>query len=485
MAYWKTEDQCSMCKQTSSIEGDDLLMFGEWMTSKDRYKDLTIHYYCLLLSTNLLQNGNDASGILGFLFRDIRREIADATKRICKYCSKSSATIGCKICKEYFHITCGHLNECLFQFVGEFNSYCHACLPLNDYQQQLMNSKCSGDHAVCFICTKRMYNYHPKNWIYAECCKNGFVHNLCMQKYALSAGYYLKCIWCKSGEFRDAVKLQGIFVPDRDAKWELEPNAYRDLHCGYNRCDMTKCNCPRGREYVEYIEGRKWFLTLCKLCGSFGAHNPTCIPGFENSKEKVEDFKCDRCLTIEHSLCLSPKTEESINGLFDASLYISKAQINPPSPFLLHGNSEFSDDSTSSMVTVIFSQNNNNGKSVPDEVTDTYGLVENIDEPVQALTSGMDRLCCDPNDDENVDLDIDEMQSDDEFLILDMYEFTDSLDCLAKVKVKVKLNDARFAGKTLDEIKCSKNLINAEDIVERSDDLSIINEFDKIIDALK
>uniref|UniRef100_A0A1A9Z5Y7 PHD-type domain-containing protein n=1 Tax=Glossina pallidipes TaxID=7398 RepID=A0A1A9Z5Y7_GLOPL len=476
MALWKKEDQCSMCKQTSSTEGEDILIFGEWMTGKD----LTIHYYCLLLSTNLPQKGNDASGILGFLFRDIRREIADATKRICKYCSRSSATISCKTCREYFHITCGHLNECLFQFVGEFNSYCHACLPLNDYQQQLMSSKCLGDHTVCYICTKRMYNYHPKNWIYAECCKNGFVHNLCMQKYALSAGYYLKCIWCKSGEFRDAVKLQGIFVPDRDAKWELEPHAYRDLHCGYNRCDMKECKCPKGREYVEHIEGRKWFLTLCKLCGSFGAHNPTCIPGLENSKEKVEDFKCDMCLTIERSLDLSSNTEETVNELFDASLYINKTRIKPQLPYPLHENLEFSDDSTSSMVTVIFSQNRNR-ESFPDAVTDSNGSVENIEEPVQALTSGMDRLCCDPND-ENVDLDVDEMQVDDEFLIFDMYEFTDSLDCLAKVKVKVKVNDARFVGKTLDEIKSSKNLINVQDIVERSGDLSIIKEFDEIID---
>ncbi|KAI9586137.1 hypothetical protein GQX74_001984 [Glossina fuscipes] len=480
MAHWKKENQCSMCKQTSSIEGDDVLIFGEWMTSKD----LTIHYYCLLLSTNIPQNGNDASGILGFLFRDIRREIAEATKRICKYCSKSSATIGCKICKEYFHITCGHLNECLFQFVGEFNSYCHACLPLNDYQQQLMNSKCSGDHTVCFICTKRMYNYHPKNWIYAECCKNGFVHNLCMQKYALSAGYYLKCIWCKDGEFRDAVKLQGIFVPDRDAKWELEPNAYKDLHCGYNRCDMKKCKCPRGREYVEYIEGRKWFLSLCKLCGSFGAHNPTCIPGFESSKEKVEDFKCDMCLAIERSLDLTSNTGETVNELFDTSLYINKTRIKPQSPFLLHENAEFSDESTSSMVTVILSQKTKR-KNVPVVVTDSNGLVDNIEEPVQALTSGTDRLCGETYD-ESVEMRADEMQLDDGFLIFDMYEFTDSLDCSAKVKVKVKLNDARFAGKTLDEIKRSNNLINMEDIVERSDDLSIIQEFDEIIDnALK
>uniref|UniRef100_A0A1A9VI69 PHD-type domain-containing protein n=1 Tax=Glossina austeni TaxID=7395 RepID=A0A1A9VI69_GLOAU len=479
MAHWKKENQCTICKQTSSIDGDDILVFGEWMTGKD----LTVHYYCLLLSTNLPQNGNDASGILGFLFRDIRREIADATKRICKYCSSSSATIGCKTCKEYFHITCGHLNECLFQFVGEFNSYCHACLPLNDYQQQLMNYKCLGDHTVCYICTKRMYNYHPKNWIYAECCKNGFVHNLCMQKYALSAGYYLKCIWCKSGEFRDAVKLQGIFVPDREAKWELEPNAYRDLHSGYSRCDMKKCKCPKGRDYVEYIEGRKWFLTLCKLCGSFGAHNPTCIPGFESSKKKVEDFKCDMCLTIERSLGLSSNTEETTNELFDTSLYINKSPNKSQSPFLLHENAEFSDDSTSSVITVISSQNSNRKRveAKPDVVADSNGLVDNIEEPVQVLTSDTDWLCGETYD-ERVKLDVDEMQLDDGFLIFDMYEFTDSLDCLAKVKVKVKVNNARFAGKTLNEIKCSKNLINIEDIVERSDDLSIIKEFDEIID---
>uniref|UniRef100_A0A1A9WL13 PHD-type domain-containing protein n=1 Tax=Glossina brevipalpis TaxID=37001 RepID=A0A1A9WL13_9MUSC len=458
------ENRCSICNQNSSIEGDDILIFGEWITSKD----LTIHYYCLLLSTNLPQNGNDASGILGFLFRDIRREIAVATKRKCKYCLKANATIGCKTCNEYFHLTCGYLNECLFQFGGEFNSYCHICLPLDDYQKQLVKTKRLNDHTVCYICAKRMSNYNPRDWIYATCCQRGFVHNFCMQRYALNAGYYLKCIWCKSMQFRDAVKFQGIFVPDRDAKWELEPDAYKELHCGYNRCDMKKCNSPRGREYTK---GRKWFLSLCQLCGSFAVHNPSCIPGFENSKERVEDFKCDTCLEIERDIDLRSSKEKSYNELFDATLYVRKTQDRRRS--LLHESMEFSEDSMSSMITVIPSQNNN-GENDPPVVPDTMDLNENTAECIQAQLY-------DECDNENVDENNDKIQKDEEFLILNLYEFNKAHDCLAEVKVKLNPNDPRFAGKTVDEIKRSNNLVTAEDVIERISNPSILKEFDEII----
>ena len=173
-----------------------------------------------------------------------------AKKRKCKYCFEPCATIRCCKCKEYFHLTCGHTSKCLSQFVAEFKSYCHACAPVDPLQMDLLSRKSTQTNELCYICAQVM-GPNPKRWIYAKCCGNGFTHSKCMKIYALSAGYYLTCIWCKDKSFREDVKYQGVFVPDRDANWEREKGAFRDLHRVRHRCDMEVCNCPKGRDYTN------------------------------------------------------------------------------------------------------------------------------------------------------------------------------------------------------------------------------------------
>lgn len=204
------------------------------------------------------QKGEDHSGILGFLLRDIRHEIALAKKRKCKYCSEMSASVRCCKCKEYFHLVCGHTSKCLSEFVGEFKSYCHSCVPEDKYLNELFTRKPPKSTELCFICTEVM-GTNPKSWIYAKCCGNGFTHARCMKSYALSAGYYLKCIWCKDKQFREDIKFQGVFVPDREANWEKK-GSYGELYGGHKRCDMEVCNCPKGR---NYINGKLIYYTEC------------------------------------------------------------------------------------------------------------------------------------------------------------------------------------------------------------------------------
>lgn len=277
-----------------------------------------------LLSTNLPQNGTDTGGLLGYLIRDIRYEIKAATQRKCFYCKKTNASIQCHKCQKYFHLICGYTNECLFQFIDYFYSYCDSCIELDDYQKMCKKNIGAKEYARCHICTRRLCNYSPLRWIYAPCCGKGFVHSICLQKYALNAGYYLRCIWCKNDKFRELVKLQGVFVPDRDAIWEREKDAYKDLHRGHQSCNMVVCNCPRGRNYSSTP---RWSLILCKLCGSFGAHNPNCIPGKENSKSKVDSFTCDACSSVEQNLSLTNRNlsleEDNLNYL-SHSLIVQK-----------------------------------------------------------------------------------------------------------------------------------------------------------------
>jgi len=109
---------------------------------------------------------------------------------------------------------------------------------------------------------------------YGDCCRRGFAHKSCMRRYALTSGYYLCCIWCRSKSFRDSIRLQSVFVPDRDAMWEKQRNAYRELHDRNLRCGESNCLCPNGRFYNKST----WVILSCKLCGCMGAHTK-CLAG--------------------------------------------------------------------------------------------------------------------------------------------------------------------------------------------------------------
>lgn len=41
----------------------------------------------------------------------------------------------------------------------------------------------------------------------------------------------------------------GIYVPEQDASWELEPNAFQELIERHNQCDHPNCICPKGRSH--------------------------------------------------------------------------------------------------------------------------------------------------------------------------------------------------------------------------------------------
>lgn len=75
---------------------------------------------------------------------------------------------------------------------------------------------------------------------------------------------------CNSQDmFIKHLEEMGIFVPCRDASWELEDNAFEELLFVYNRCDVEECCCPNGREH----DGRRgWQLERCKYCGSSAVH---------------------------------------------------------------------------------------------------------------------------------------------------------------------------------------------------------------------
>ncbi|CAH8458863.1 unnamed protein product [Schistosoma intercalatum] len=95
--------------------------------------------------------------------------------------------------------------------------------------------------------------------IHGLCCPLSWMHRNCIAGFAVSAAlHYLKCPYCANREiFIRSIIDTGIWVPDQDAAWELEPGAYADLvpisECSSNdepqsndtSTTSSQCDCNR------------------------------------------------------------------------------------------------------------------------------------------------------------------------------------------------------------------------------------------------
>ncbi|KAG7157581.1 G2/M phase-specific E3 ubiquitin-protein ligase-like [Homarus americanus] len=258
----KSKVLCCFC----GIGNERELELGKLYTEEN----ISVHYYCLLFSSALPQNGDDEEGIMGFLPKDLEKEIQRGRKLSCCYCFKRGATIGCseRKCRKTYHYPCGIEHHALFKFTNDFRSYC-------SQHRTFQKGKGAGEEVQCPICLEELIA-DPKTAVWAPCCKRNFwFHKLCLQRLALSAGYFFKCPLCNDKEqFAVAMQNVGIYIPEnvfyRDASWELEPNAYSELLERPIHCDAPKCRCPDGRKIDN--DGSRWEILLCNLCGSTGVH---------------------------------------------------------------------------------------------------------------------------------------------------------------------------------------------------------------------
>ncbi|CAH8834080.1 unnamed protein product [Trichobilharzia szidati] len=76
-----------------------------------------------------------------------------------------------------------------------------------------------------------VYEAWKHHTIHGFCCPLAWMHRECIAGFAVSAAlHYLKCPYCANREtFIKSIISAGIWVPDQDAAWELEPGAYADL----------------------------------------------------------------------------------------------------------------------------------------------------------------------------------------------------------------------------------------------------------------
>ncbi|NWU91264.1 G2E3 ligase, partial [Upupa epops] len=275
---------CVLCGQTDDCPEK----YGEKRTNVTY--NLTVHYYCLLMSSGIWQRGKENEGLYGFLITDIRKEVNRAAKLKCNICKRKGASIGCVAskCKRSYHYPCGVRRECIFQFMEDFRSYCWEHKPVQKFpdEEPAGSSQCT----ICLDVVEQIPTYAV---LKSPCCRNAWFHRQCLQYQALSAGiYFFRCTVCNNKtEFQKEMLRMGIHIPEKDASWELEENAYQELLQCYQHCDVKRCLCRKGRDYNE-PEG-KWEIKRCQYCGSCGTHLAC-----SSMKSREENWECMECKNI-------------------------------------------------------------------------------------------------------------------------------------------------------------------------------------------
>uniref|UniRef100_A0A9J7ZHF5 G2/M-phase specific E3 ubiquitin protein ligase n=1 Tax=Cyprinus carpio carpio TaxID=630221 RepID=A0A9J7ZHF5_CYPCA len=271
---------CSLCKRCD----DNPEKYGEKITLQQH--NLTVHYFCLLMSSGICQRGEEDEDVHGFLVDDIKKEIRRSSRLRCMKCKKVGASVGCSIksCRQMVHMPCGLEQDFIFQFTDLFPSFCKKHAP---------SQTCVSSPSLplsCSVCLEPIEPILSYNVLKCPACHGSWFHRNCVQHYAHSAAmFFFKCTLCNNkDQFQQEMLRMGIYIPERDAAWELEENAYEDLLQVYQHCDAVKCHSHKGRKYSSqsgYFE-----IVRCKLCGSRGTHRKC-----SNLKLYESDWICGDC----------------------------------------------------------------------------------------------------------------------------------------------------------------------------------------------
>ncbi|XP_043213153.1 PHD finger protein 7-like [Amphibalanus amphitrite] len=237
----------------------------------------------MLFSRELPQKGKDSEGLQGFKLADIREQVKKCAPRKCHYCRRGGAHATCSHadCTKKFHIPCAVFAGALLSFFGSFNVHCSEHRPSQQVDPERVRDESCG---ICLCPAGRPDGLQV---LCTPCCGHNF-HKLCLQQMALSSGYFFTCPICRDKNNRSGflrhVKKFGVFVPQRDASWETEPNAFSELLEHHSGCDQRYCLCSLGRQHMVK-DHSDWGQLLCHSCASFGSHrlcagSPSRLPWF-------------------------------------------------------------------------------------------------------------------------------------------------------------------------------------------------------------
>ncbi|XP_033734617.1 uncharacterized protein DDB_G0284459-like [Pecten maximus] len=280
---------CAFC----NVAEDNEEVFGKMI----KKCGLTVHYFCMLFSSGLSQGGkSEDEGIFGFMPEDIMKEVRRGVRLRCTYCKQKGATIGCVVgaCRRVFHFGCGKTSGTLHQYYDSFRSFCEDHRPRQMVSVSDRLAFYGTANTTCAICMTSVETRASNETLRAPCCRNSWFHRSCISKHAQTAGlYFFKCPLCNNKEiFQEEMLKFGIYLPDQDAAWETEPDAFRDLLERYLHCDARHCHCPKGRDYNQ--DGQKWEIIVCNWCGSQGSH----VGCHSLSKVGSEDV-CQDCKAVD------------------------------------------------------------------------------------------------------------------------------------------------------------------------------------------
>uniref|UniRef100_A0A8C0GCN1 PHD finger protein 7 n=1 Tax=Chelonoidis abingdonii TaxID=106734 RepID=A0A8C0GCN1_CHEAB len=219
-------------------------------------------------ASGLVQRGKDEEGFYGFLYPDIRQELKRAVQKTCCVCGCKGASIACqgRKCTKNFHFPCGSERGCIYQFFGEFKSFCWKHRPVQRVRRRQQQAE-----TICVVCLESMPGKPSYSAMVCPACKHAWFHRGCIQGHALRAAlYHFRCPRCRDmGTFQREMFRMGIKIPDRDAAWE-EEGAFSDQYHRHTRCDAGCCLYVGGRE--QSADDGPWQLLLCNSCGSQGTH---------------------------------------------------------------------------------------------------------------------------------------------------------------------------------------------------------------------
>ncbi|KAM9787488.1 G2/M phase-specific E3 ubiquitin-protein ligase isoform X1 [Syngnathus typhle] len=304
---------CVLCRRCE----DDPALFGDKFTLRE--DNISVHYFCLLTSCGVYQRGNDSEGVLGFLVDDIKREVRRSAQLTCCACRKKGACVGCNVksCRKTVHFPCGRNSGFVSQFAQNFPSYC----PNHSPSQSASVSSNPSPPQSCSVCLDAIDGDLSYGVLKCPSCRAGWFHRDCVQRQAHSAGlFFFRCALCNNkGEYQREMLRMGIYIPERDASWELEANAYADLLEVYVHCDARACVCTSGRAHSAKTG---WFTVIrCLLCGSRGTHRKC-----SGLKVDAADWTCPECAKSTDRKAASRRSTIFLRDL----LFLATGSPTPP-----------------------------------------------------------------------------------------------------------------------------------------------------------
>ena len=106
---------------------------------------------------------------------------------------------------------------------------------------------------VCYSgCSEKVLSTEKS--MISPCCGRIY-HKDCIQNMALTYGrHHLKCPLCSDKEsFILEAERIGVYVPFKDADWEIPENEefyqHTNMNEQYTTCDAKNCACNKGRKY--------------------------------------------------------------------------------------------------------------------------------------------------------------------------------------------------------------------------------------------